>query len=98
LKAGVTVKGEMSGDSATVMSRGQAMENDEMMTAAQKLSRPEGVAGLQAQFQAAILNGGDLPFGRRSWRGEDNAPQPSVDLQLAQIVGLVIGSPEFQRR
>ena len=98
LKAGVTVKGEMSGDSATVMSRGQAMENDEMMTEAQKLSRPEGVAGLQAQFQAAILNGGDLPFGRRSWRGEDNAPQPSVDLQLAQIVGLVIGSPEFQRR
>jgi uncharacterized protein (DUF1800 family) len=58
-------------------------------------SRPPFMGGPAGQQGAPFL--GDARFGGRTWRSPELQPA-SVDAQLARAFGLVLGSPEFQRR
>jgi uncharacterized protein (DUF1800 family) len=88
LKEGVPVKGELGDLSAIRRAEGDA-GSDAMMA---DLPRP-ALAGNRAarQDQRAISD----VWGRR---GDRQAAVAQVDPEIAKVFGLVLGSPEFQRR
>ena len=63
---------------------------------------PQTWAILDQQLKEDLSVKGELT-GESGWygwydEGEAGAAAPSVDPRLAKIVGLVLGTPEFQRR
>jgi uncharacterized protein (DUF1800 family) len=89
LKEGVPVKGELGDLSAKEIMRTDGVESDEMMMSSDNLKGPGG-KGVRKD-QRAVRD----VYGRR---GDRQAAAAPVDPDLAKVVGLVLGSPEFQRR
>jgi hypothetical protein len=89
LKEGVPVKGELGDLSAKEIRRTDGVESDEMMMSSDNLKGPGG-KGVRKD-QRAVRD----VYGRR---GDRQAAAAPVDPDLAKVVGLVLGSPEFQRR
>ena len=89
LKEGVPVKGELGDLSAKEIRRTDGVESDEMMMPPDNLKGPGG-KGVRKD-QRAVRD----VYGRR---GDRQAAAAPVDPDLAKVIGLVLGSPEFQRR
>ena len=85
LKEGVPVKGEL--DKAAV-NQGEAMNGGQMIAEGGLPSRPGQGAGRGARRaeRYGFLNLGRIP------------PATPVAPEVAKVFGLVLGSPEFQRR
>jgi uncharacterized protein (DUF1800 family) len=89
LKEGVPVKGELSDSSRAAVKPAGAEDLGDAMTSAEAIpARPAGKAA--RQDRRAL----------RDWGVVDNvrAPLPPMNPQIATTFGLVLGSPEFQRR
>jgi uncharacterized protein (DUF1800 family) len=85
IKEGVPVKGELD---KNAINRADAMDGGEMIADIGLPSRPGDRTG-RGERRAArygFLNQGRIP------------PAPPVDPEVAKVFGLVLGSPEFQRR
>jgi uncharacterized protein (DUF1800 family) len=90
LKEGVPVKGELGDLSAPAIRRTDGEEDADSMMASERPLKGAGGKGLR-QDQRAIMD----VYGRRGTRQANASP---VDPDVARVVGLVLGSPEFQRR
>ena len=86
LKDGVPVKGELGDLSATSIQQADGVETGDTMAA-------EAVRGGRALRRDQRAT--DQVWGRR---GDRQASASRVDSELAKVIGLVLGSPEFQRR
>jgi len=89
LKEGVPVKGELGDLSAKAIRRTDGVENEELMMTQDSLKGPGGKGARQDQRALRDV------YGRR---GDRQAAASPVDPDLARVIGLVLGSPEFQRR
>jgi uncharacterized protein (DUF1800 family) len=100
LKEGVAVKGELGDESKIPTIAGAsakaAMDADEMMNDdAPSVQRKRNISGGD-QVSKAERN--LLGFERRMGMQSPTITRTPVDPQLAKVFGLVLGSPEFQRR
>jgi uncharacterized protein (DUF1800 family) len=90
LKEGVPVKGEL-GEIPRVRNSGESMEmGDDQMPGDNRPGRPRPTDQVARRDQSLERRGMGLQMMARLG--------PPVDPQLAQVFGLVLGSPEFQRR
>ncbi|HEV8484845.1 MAG TPA: DUF1800 domain-containing protein [Blastocatellia bacterium] len=89
LKEGVPVKGELGDLSAKAIRQADGVDGGDSMMASDS---PKGAGGKGARKdQRAMME----VYGRR---GDRQAAGTPVDPEVARVVGLVLGSPEFQRR
>ncbi|MEW6126074.1 MAG: DUF1800 domain-containing protein [Acidobacteriota bacterium] len=95
LKEGVAVKGEL-GDEAKIPTIAGAAKADEMMNDPNANPRPRQALGGGDQVSRAERN--LLGFERRMGIQSPTIAQTPVDPTFAKVFGLVLGSPEFQRR
>jgi uncharacterized protein (DUF1800 family) len=91
LKEGVPVKGELG-----EVPRIPAAAGDDLMADNSMQVLPEGNAVGKAQ-KAGNTEGLERRLGMRRYEGPQIA-MSSDDLEIAKVFGLVLGSPEFQRR
>jgi len=89
LKEGVPVKGELGDLSARAIRQADGAEADDAMMA-QNAAKGPGGKGVRKDQRAMM----DV-YGRR---GDRQAAATPVDPEVARVVGLVLGSPEFQRK
>jgi uncharacterized protein (DUF1800 family) len=89
LKEGVPVKGELGDVSAPAIRRTDGIDGEDAMMAESPL-KSKGGKGVR-QDQRAVSD----VYGRR---GNRQAAASPVDPEVARVIGLVLGSPEFQRR
>ena len=89
LKEGVPVKGELGDLSAKSIRQADGADTEDSMMSQDS---PKGLGGKGARKdQRAMMEA----YGRR---GERQAAASPIDPEMARVVGLVLGSPEFQRR
>ncbi len=89
LKEGVPVKGELGDLSAKAIRQADGADTEDAMMAQDS---PKGPGGKGARKdQRAMMEA----YGRR---GDRQAAGSPIDPEMARVVGLVLGSPEFQRR
>jgi len=84
LKEGVPVKGELSKPAQGAMDN--EMSSDSMAPDSGRPARPNGLRLRQGRRARTLIN---EPAG---------PPAPGVSPEIAKVFGLVLGSPEFQRR
>jgi uncharacterized protein (DUF1800 family) len=89
LKEGVPVKGELGDLSVKAIRQADGADTEDAMMAPTALKGPGG-KGIRKDERAMR----DV-YGRR---GDRQAAGTPVDPEVARVVGLVLGSPEFQRR
>jgi uncharacterized protein (DUF1800 family) len=95
LREGVPVKGELDNSSPTAMKPGSMDDGESLLADDSMEARPRGKGDKVAKF--------DNP-GRRARKlglGYDGGMQSTVasnDPEITKVFGLVLGSPEFQRR
>jgi uncharacterized protein (DUF1800 family) len=99
LKEGVAVKGELGDASKIPNSAGassmQTMDSD--LTADDSMSLPQ--KGKAAKGDAVSkAEKGLMRYERMTGGRQTTRTQPSVDPEIAKVFGLVLGSPEFQRK
>ncbi|HXG66887.1 MAG TPA: DUF1800 family protein, partial [Blastocatellia bacterium] len=90
LKEGVPVKGEL-GAAPQIAANREDGSNDAMMAGDAPEGRPLRAKGQNGARRAE----------RMGWGIQGNnplPPPPAVDAEIAKVFGLVLGSPEFQRR
>jgi hypothetical protein len=83
------VKGELGDLSARAIRQADGAEADDAMMA-QNAAKGPGGKGVRKDQRAMM----DV-YGRR---GDRQAAATPVDPEVARVVGLVLGSPEFQRK
>lgn len=89
LKEGVPVKGQLGEVPQIATNREDRPASDDAMMAG---GTPEG-SPLRGKG-----NNGIRRAERMGWGIQGNVPSPSIDPEIAKVFGLVLGSPEFQRR
>jgi hypothetical protein len=86
-------------ESAALMTASRAVQVDAVVTSILGGDASPDTRAILLSGEHPLLANGDAPVGMNGDTTDPGAPGPAARVQgLAQVVGLALGAPEFQRR